>query len=391
MNVYHGAMTTAAQISLFAGAGARRASNLYAWDYGRLAGVLGAPAEPIIDVHCHVNGAEAAKVFDRVRRLFGVSRVYSMSQFGQCDPVQQELGEAVRFIAFPVFAGSDKNAAHRREYLDLLEKYRVRYGTRMLKLWASPRLRDLVPDTAGSAWGATDLIEVDSPWRVKICEKGTELGMMFMIHIADPDTWFKARYNRPDIYGTKVQQYEGFERMLDRFTSPWIAAHMGGWPEDLGFLDGLLARHPNLHLDTSATKWVVRALGTRPAAETAAFFRKWAGRLLFGSDIVVQDDHLRPVKLGMPGGGVSPMAELADSPEAAFDLYASRYWALRTMFETDYEDFSPIADPDLKMLEPERYDDSSSPMLRGLSLEPGLLASLYQGAARDLVEAWWAR
>lgn len=379
-------MTTAAQITTLAGAGARRASNRYAWDYGRLAGVLGPPVAPIIDAHTHVNGAEAAGVFDRVRRLFGVSRVYSMSQFGQCDAVQQVMGEAVRFIAFPVFYGSDKNAAHRREYLDLLEKYRVRYGTRMLKLWASPRLRDIVPDTAGAAWGTTDLIEVDSPWRVKVCEKGTELGMMFMIHIADPDTWFQAKYNKPEIYGTKAQQYEGLERMLDRFTSPWIAAHMGGWPEDLRFLDGLLTRHPNLHLDTSATKWVVRALAGQPVPEVRAFFAKWTGRVLFGSDIVVQDDHLRPQKTGM-----SPMADLADSPEAAFDLYASRYWALRAMFETEYDDLSPIADPDLKMIEPAKYDEMSAPMLRGLSLEPSLLRSIYHDAAVEVVEAWWEK
>ncbi|HRI41291.1 MAG TPA: hypothetical protein PLW54_06390, partial [Bacteroidia bacterium] len=82
-----------------------------------------------------------------------------------------------------------------------------------------------------------------------------------MVHIADPDTWFATRYSDARRYGTKREQYQGLERMLDRFTNPWIAAHMGGWPEDLGFLDGMLARHPNLHIDTSATKWVVRALG----------------------------------------------------------------------------------------------------------------------------------
>jgi hypothetical protein len=379
-------MTTSADIGKVAGAGVRRASNRFAWDYALLAERLGPPVKPIIDVHAHVNGPEATRVFDAVRRRFGVERVYSMSQFAQCDAVQQVMGDAVRFTAFPVFSGSDKNAAHRREYLDLLEKYRIRYGSRMLKLWASPRLRDIIPDTAGLPWGATDLIEIDSPWRVKVCQKGVELGMMFMVHIADPDTWFATKYANPGVYGTKAQQYEGLERMLDRFQSPWIAAHMGGWPEDIAFLDGLLSRHPNLHLDTSATKWVVRALGSQPTPAVRAFFRKWTGRILFGSDIVVQDDHLRPSK-----SGPTPMGDLADSPEAADDLYASRYWALRTMFETDYDDQSPIADPDLKLIDPARHDDDSAPRLGGLSLEPDLLASIYHDAAADLVEAWWSR
>src|SRR6185369_14041959 len=113
----------------------------------------------------------------------------------------------------------------------------------------------------------------------------------------------------------------------------------------------MLTRHPNLHLDTSATKWVVRALGTNQAETTRAFFVKWKGRLFFGSDIVVQEDHLRPLKQA-----VSPMSDLADSPEAAFDLYASRYWALRAMLETNREMVSPIADPDLMMTQPAKYD-----------------------------------
>ncbi len=158
---------------------------------------------------------------------------------------------------------------------------------------------------------------------------------------------------------------------------------MGGWPEDLGFLSGLLTRHHNLYLDTSATKWVVRELGRHPREETVAFFSKWKGRILFGSDIVSTDDHLQPAK-----ATTSPMADLASSAEEAFELYASRYLALRTMFETNYAGDSPIADPDLMMLEPERYDMMSAPPLTGLGLDKALLRVLYAGAAQDLVERW---
>ncbi|MHC4590503.1 MAG: hypothetical protein ACYTAQ_14535 [Planctomycetota bacterium] len=41
---------------------------------------------------------------------------------------------------------------------------------------------------------------------------------------------------------------------------------------------------------------------------------------------------------------------MASSPQEAFDLYASRYWALRTLFETDHVGPSPIADPDLALV-----------------------------------------
>lgn len=363
-----------------------RPSNRFGWDYRTLALGLPKPPAPIIDVHTHIGGTESSRIYDDVRRLFGIERTYTMTQLPQCDAVRDVMGEALRFIAFPTFSLPDRSRAFRAGYLETIEVFRTKYDARMLKLWASPRLRDLDPALAGQPFGATDLAEVDSPWRVQACELGTKLGMMFMVHIADPDTWFAAKYNDPQRYGTKRDQYIGLERMLDRFTNPWIAAHMGGWPEDLGFLDGLFTRHPNLHIDTSATKWVLRALGRHPRQETVAFFTKWRGRILFGSDIVVQEDHLRPQKQA-----VSPMSDLADSPEAAFDLYASRYWALRAMFETDGDRESPIADPDLAMLEPGKYTYMSAPTLRGLNLPADLLRTLYHDAAAELVEKWYAR
>jgi len=368
------------------GQGEVRASNRYGWDYRRAAAALGAPVVPIIDAHAHLAGAESCKVYAEIRRLFGVTQTYSMTQLAMCPPVRDLLGDSVRFIAFPSFAEPDRYAAFREGFVKTIEAFRRDYGSGMLKLWASPRLRDLIPELKSLPYGATDLAEIDSTWRIKACEVGRSLGMMFMVHIADPDTWFATKYADPTRYGTKRRQYEGLERMLDRFAGPWIAAHMGGWPEDLAFLDGLLTRHPNLNIDTSATKWVIRALGAHPPQESRAFFEKWGirGRLLFGSDIVVQEDHLRPQK-----HGVSPMADLADNPEAAFDLYASRYWALRTMFETDRAMDSPIADPDLMLVEPKKYDAMSAPRLRGLRLDQGVLRVMYRSAAEALLNPRW--
>lgn len=357
-------------------------ANLPALDYRREAARLGPPVVPIVDAHAHINGPRAAAVFDEARRLYGVRRVYSMNQLPTVEPVRQALGEAVRFIAFPQFMDPDRQRSQREGFLRAIETFHAAHGSRMLKLWNSPRLRDLLGERAD---GVTEVCDVGSPWRVRACELAEQLGMMFMVHIADPDTWFRAKYADAAKYGTKRSQYEGLERMLDRFTSPWIAAHMGGWPEDLGFLDGMLTRHPNLHLDTSATKWVVRELSAHEPGDVRAFLIKWKGRILFGSDLVVMDDQLSESK-----SAGSVMGELSSSPEESFELYCSRYWALRTMFETSYDGPSPIADPDLKMVDPERFDDRSSPRLRGLGLDRELLAVLYAGAAERVVEKWWS-
>ncbi|MBZ0171275.1 MAG: hypothetical protein K8E66_02745, partial [Phycisphaerales bacterium] len=111
------------------------------------------------------------------------------------------------------------------------------------------------------------------------------------------------------------------------------------------------------------------------------------GRVLFGSDIVTLDAHLSADK----SGTASIKSEQASSEAEAFDLYASRYWALRTMFESSYEGESPIVDPDLAMVDPERFGPRDAPTLRGLALPAAALADLYRHSAESVVEAWCAR
>jgi len=254
-------------------------------------------------------------------------------------------------------------------------------GARIVKFWTAPRSRDY-----GREVGDETLLSLDNEWRVRAMELAHSLGMMFMVHVADPDTWFEKKYADASVYGTKESQYEPLERALARHPdTPWLAAHMGGWPEDLEFLDGMLTRHANLYLDTAATKWMVRELSRSPIAGARAFFKRWRGRILFGSDIVAMDDHL-----ARSDDPAMVKSAQASSAEEAFDLYASRYWALRTLFETGYEGGSPIADPDLAMVDPARYDEMSAPRLRGLSLPAEDVRAIEHDAAADLLEGWRA-
>ncbi len=248
-------------------------------------------------------------------------------------------------------------------------------GARIAKLWCAPRSIDYAIEM-----GDPDFMKIDAPHKIDALHQATELGMYMMVHIADPDTWFQAKYADADKYGTKPQQYEPLEELLDRFTQPWIAAHMGGWPEDLECLTGLLKRHDNLYLDTSATKWMVRELSKHSRDDLVCFLRNFRGRVMFGSDIVSSDEHLSPSE------DANEITAKASTPEGAFDLYASRYWALRTMFETEYAGESPIADPDLAMVDPDRYGEMDAPSLNGKSLPDDILQSVYHDAAHDLLE-----
>jgi hypothetical protein len=351
-----------------------RAANLWGVDYRAKAGTMPAPC-PITDIHLHINGPRAARVYEEVSRLFGIERVLSQTRKTDAAAVREVMGGRVSFVAVPNWGDPDKSRAFRDGFLEAIAEWHG-LGARVVKLWAAPRLYEIV------GGDPSDIVPLDSPWRVRHAELAQSLGMMFMTHVGDPDTWFRTRYADAGKYRRKREHYLGLERMLDRFPAPWIGAHMGGYPEDLDFLDGLLERHPNLHLDTSATKWVVRELSRHPRERVREFFRRWDGRLLFGSDIVSLEDHLQPRTAPT---AATPMSDLAASPEEAFDLYASRYLALRTMFETEYDGPSPIADPDLMMVEPERYTALSAPRLRGLALDRGLLENLYWRTAERVV------
>lgn len=359
-------------------------SNRLGLDYRVEAAKLGAPVVPIIDAHAHISGAKAAEIYREARSIYGVSMTYSQTRIDEAEAVRAVLGDTVRFVAVPRWMHPDRKWAHTVGYLEDLPVWRERFGSRMAKFWTAPRLLDYTREM-----GDQKLLALDGEWRRRQMRLATDLGMMIMVHVADPDTWFQTKYADASVYGTKESQYLPIERLADEFTQPWLLAHMAGWPENLDFLDGLLSRHPNIVIDTSATKWMVRELSKHPAGRFGEFLDKHAGRVLFGSDIVTMDQHLAPKPRDPAGSVAAKFAEQADSASQAFELYASRYWALRTMFETDYEGESPIADPDLALVDPARHDEMSGPALRGMSLGLEALRTLYCGACEGTLGRWW--
>ena len=358
------------------------AANRACLDYRAEASRLGPPVVPIIDIHTHINGADAARVYAEVSQLYGVARTFSQTQLSGAGAVRDVLGDRIDFIAIPSYMDEDAERMFKEGFIENLHEWHERFGARMVKLWGAPRLRDVLEDRGVSVH---DQLLFDSPWRMRVVEVARSLGMMLMVHVADPDTWFTGKYTDVERYGSKRFQYESLERLLDAFDLPCLAAHMGGWPEDLDFLAGLLERRPSLVLDTSATKWMVRELAHHPREALLGFLRRFEGRILFGSDIVTSDQHLAPTGSEAARFG----GDLAASPDEAFDLYAGRYWAQRVMWETDFDGESNIADPDLAMIDPERHDALSAPRLRGISLPAEMLRVLYQGAARETVVRWY--
>jgi hypothetical protein len=303
-------------------------------------------------MHIHGPPDGPARIFFEVAGLFGIQRVWSQTQLEEVDALRAVYGERIAFVAIPNYNLAREGGDILADWLKRLEAFAAK-GARLAKFWSAPRGRDFDPSFV-----------LDHPIRVAVMQRARELGMAIMTHVADPDTWFQTHYRDSRRYGTKAQQYEPLERLLDQFHDvPWLGAHMSGDPEHLDHLQGLLDRHGNYVIDTSATKWMVRELSKHPE-EFRDFCRRNPGRVFFGSDIVV-GAH--------------------DDPATAFDHYASRYWSMRTLLETDYQGPSPIVDPDLPLLDPS-LPATSTAALHGAAFDPATLQMVYADAARAWME-----
>ncbi len=301
---------------------------------------------PIIDIHTHIGTVEAARLYFEVADRYGIGKAVSMTKLENCPAIKDAFGDRIEFIAVPNYEAYDQPGTFTTDWLKRMAQFREQ-GCRIIKFWAAPRGRDLHPDA----------FHLDSPARRESIKRAYDLGYrMFMTHVGDPDTWFQAKYTDPAKYGKKTEHLDQLEALLDEYPDvQWIGAHMSGYPEDLDYVQGILDRHPNYVIDTSATKWQVRELSKHPD-RFRAFCENNPGRVVFGTDIVANNDNLD------------------------YDLYASRFWALRTLIETAYDGPSPIVDPDLNMVDPS-VDEKATAPLRGAQVTGPTLRSVYHDAA----------
>ena len=341
-------------------------ANRLGLDYAAEAGCF-AYAGPIIDIHTHIASPRAAELFLDAADAYGIERCWTMTGRDHVQPIRDALPEhrkgRIQFICVPDFTKRDRPDAFTTLWLQDIEAFYA-LGSRIIKLWAAPRGRDFAP-------GKDNALLLDSPIRLQGMKLAYDLGYrVFMTHVGDPDAWFKTDYADASKYGSKRDQFKPLERLLDQYHDvTWIGAHMGGNPEDLDWLHAFLQQHPNYVVDTSATKWQVRELSKHPL-RFRAFVEANPGRVLFGSDIVANPGNAEP----------DPKHPDADH---GFDLYASRYWALRTLLETDYAGPSPIIDPDLHKVDPS-VDRKATAALRGAALREQVLKDVYHDAAAKI-------
>ena len=144
----------------------------------------------------------------------------------------------------------------------------------------------------------------DDPRMDALLERCGELGMPISLHVADP-IWMYQKMdktndglmnaylwrldNKPNIVSLSGM-IDIFERTLAKHRkTTFIACHFANLDYDLARLGELLERNPNLYADISA-----RYAETAPIPRFASkFYEKYAGRLVYGTDMGVEKPMYR--------------------------------------------------------------------------------------------------
>ncbi|HOX42526.1 MAG TPA: amidohydrolase family protein [Myxococcota bacterium] len=264
------------------------------------AGPAGRP--PMVDSHVHLLPspralARALALFDQV----GVTRFCAKSagvpgsgRYRATLAVQRRLGERFAFFVNPDWDGFGQPGWLEREVGRL--EVAARDGARGVKIFKALGLS--VRDPEGR------LVPVDDPRLDPWFEAAGRLGLIVAIHTADPLTFFDPPGPRNERHlellfapnwsfageglPSKAELLAQRDRRLARHPgTTFLGIHLANSPEDLGYVDRLLDARPNLLVDTSAR---VPEFGRHPPAEVRAFFLEHQARILFGTDIVIDED-----------------------------------------------------------------------------------------------------
>jgi predicted TIM-barrel fold metal-dependent hydrolase len=262
------------------------------------------PKFPVFDAHNHL-GPEFGGGWDQkpVGELIDVLDQANVRHFVDLDG---GWGEAIlerhldhfkaadpeRFIHY---AGVDwsvwlEQGSRFGEYAAARLRAQVQRGAEGLKIWKGLGLT--VTDDQGR------LVAVDDPRLDLIWQTAAELALPVTIHVGDPVAFFDpvdATNERWDELGVHpdwrftsppfppfLSITESLARLVERHPqTTFIAAHVGCYTENLGWVGALLDRCPNFYVDMAAR---LAELGRQPYS-ARRFFLQYADRILFGVDL----------------------------------------------------------------------------------------------------------
>lgn len=212
-------------------------------------------------------------------------------------------------------------------------------GYSLAKTWFGPRWRGYIEDVPRG-------FGIDDSKLEPIFQALEDNDLPLIIHIADPDTYFKLHYQDASIYGTKEENLLQLENVMERHPRiRFQIPHFGAQPEihRLPNLSKWLDRFPNIIVDTASSRWMAREL-SKDTKKAREFLIKYSDRILFGTDL--------------------------SANRGKRDYYEGRYLAQRILWETKDVDIPlPFVDDDTK--------DSGGTFINGLDLPQSVLRKLY--------------
>jgi len=260
------------------------------------------PRFPAIDAHDHLGdefgGGWIRRPLDELLALLdqaGIARYVDLDG-GWGEPVLQEHLHKLKPAGerFLIFGGVDWSQWKEKgdrfpEWAASRLRVQKEWGAEGLKIWKPFGLH--VRDHTG------ELVKVDDPRLSPVWETAAELGWPVVIHVADPVAFFdpldetnerwEELHAHPDWqfpsppFPSFLSILGGLARLVARHPrTAFIGAHVGCYAEDLAWVGALLDRCPNFHVDIAAR---IGELGRQPYS-ARRFFRKYADRILFGSD-----------------------------------------------------------------------------------------------------------
>lgn len=324
-------------------------------DYRRVPARKVLPEGGIIDAHTHAREPLHTQVMVDAARAYGITKIWTMAGLEHVRGLQEKFPGVLEFIAVPAWQRAFKEGATPEFLADWHQRVEKFYalGARLIKFHAAPG--------TVRKWG----MDLDHPAIREVADHAYKLGYHMMTHVGDPRAWFHGNGRYADgTYAPFDQQFAQLDRFLERYPDRiHLGAHFGGSLEALDLLARRLDKYPHYIVDSSATKWIVRAASEQPAQGIRDFIIAYQDRILFGSDLVVGDKY-------------------------DWDHYASRYWAHQKLWETDYRDQSPIEDPDAgKGFDPRTGTFNPAhadgvPRIVGLNLPAAVLGKMYRTNAQ---------
>jgi predicted TIM-barrel fold metal-dependent hydrolase len=258
------------------------------------------PRFPVIDYHNHLDAKQPKDVL-KTMDACGVDHIVNITmQVGEkafkiMDRFAAESKERFSTIGWMDWRGVEQPGFFRKsvEYLERL----VDRGAVGLKFWKDLGLE--IRDASG------EILRVDDERLASIFDKARELKVPVMFHTADPFAFFEPidRFNEryeelaahPDwaFSGAQYSKYELLEQRNRVFArhpdTQFVGAHVGECAEDLAFVTRMLETYPNVSVDIAAR---IGELGRQPYT-SREFFLRFADRILFGSDLLPDEEMYR--------------------------------------------------------------------------------------------------